>query len=161
MLFTAYLRAQPLYTQLSLSYQTLEGNLLERADERTTEAQLEALRWALHLTRPDCILETGTNKSLFAFFLSHVLHHATLYTFDADPRSATGVELVNTAQTRVHAVFTLGDTRQTLADFHTHGIGFAWIDGGHDEPTCRSDITVPCNSAFLSSQSTTQRRCPR
>ena len=57
-----------------------------------------------------------------------------------DPRAAAGVTLLNAAQTHLRVVFTLGDTKQTLADFDIAGIGFAWIDGGHDEETALSDM---------------------
>jgi hypothetical protein len=140
MLFDNYLRAQPLFTQLSRTYQSVEGNLLERGDALTIEAQIEALRWAIHLAEPRNILETGTNKSMFGFFLSHVLPRATLYTFDGDPCCAAGVELMNGAQSAVQSIFTLGDTKQTLVLFHGVAIGFAWIDGGHDQSTAFSDI---------------------
>ena len=140
MLFVNYLRSQELFHRLAGVYETVEGNLLERADDRTTEAQVEAIRYAVHRARPARVLETGSNKSLFGYVLSHVTHDVVLYTFDADPRCATGVELLNAAQTNVKTVFTLGDTKQALAEFHVPEIGFAWIDGGHDAATVASDL---------------------
>src|SRR5262249_22156848 len=40
--YVHHLRAQELFQQLAGTYDTVEGNLLERADERTTAAQVEA-----------------------------------------------------------------------------------------------------------------------
>jgi predicted O-methyltransferase YrrM len=139
-LYINHLREQELFQQLAGSYDTVEGNLLERADERTTAAQIEALRYALNLARPRSMLETGTGKSMFGYLLSHLTQGVTLYTFDGDPRCVTGVELLNAAQTNVRVVFTLGNTQQTLQTFDIHGLGFAWIDGGHDKVTALNDI---------------------
>jgi predicted O-methyltransferase YrrM len=113
---------------------------LERADPRTTAAQIEAIRLALRLTRPRRVLETGTNKSLFGYVLSQLTRGVTLYTFDGDPRVAHGVEVLNAAQSNVRSIFTLGDTKQTLRDFDAQAIDLAWIDGGHDEATALSDL---------------------
>jgi predicted O-methyltransferase YrrM len=138
--FVEHLRRQDLFRQLAESYETVEGNCLERADPRTTAAQIEAIRLALRLTRPRCVLETGTNKSLFGYVLSQLARDVTLYTFDGDARVVGGGELLNAAQSKVRSVFTLGDTKQTLRDFDAQAIDLAWIDGGHDEATALSDL---------------------
>jgi len=140
LLFVNSLREQALYRQLASTYETVEGNLLERADDRTTAAQIEALRYFIHVARPQRVLETGTGKSMFGYVLSHLVHRVTLYTFDGDHRCAAGVALLNAVQTNVQAVFTLGDTKQTLPTFDVDGIGLAWIDGGNDEATALNDI---------------------
>ena len=141
MLFVEHLRHQPLFQELAASFETIEGNLLERADPWTTEAQIETIRYLVQLTQARRVLETGTNKSLFGYVLSHLTHDACLYTFDGDPRCATGVELLNASQRRVRSVFMLGDTKQTLPAFDVPGIDLAWIDGGHDEATALNDLT--------------------
>jgi len=121
MLYVQYLREQPLFHQLAGSYETVEGNLLERADEHTTAAQIEALRYAINLARPQSILEAGTGKSMFGYILSHLTQGVTLYTFDGDPRCVAGVELLNAVQTNVRVVLTLGDTKQTLQALDIRG----------------------------------------
>ena len=140
MLYVNYLREQKLFHQLAGSYETVEGNLLEQADEHTTAVQIEALRYAINLVRPQSILEAGTGKGMFGYILSHLTQGVTLYTFDGDPRCVTGVELLNTAQTNVRVVLTLGDTKQTLQALGIQALDFAWIDGGRDEVTALSDI---------------------
>jgi hypothetical protein len=122
MLYVNYLREQKLFHQLAGSYETVEGNLLEQADEHTTAAQIEALRYAINLARPQSILEVGTGKSMFGYILSHLTQGVTLYTFD------------------VRVVLTLGDTKQTLQAVDIRGLDFAWIDGGRDEVTALNDI---------------------
>jgi predicted O-methyltransferase YrrM len=138
--FVEHLRRQELFHQLAATYETVEGNMLERADARTTAAQVEAIRYALRLARPRAVLETGTNKSLFGYVLSQLARDLTLYTFDGDERAARGVEILAAAQSNVRPVFALGDTKQTLAGLNVEGIGLAWIDGGHDEATALSDL---------------------
>jgi hypothetical protein len=138
--FVHSLRNEELYSRLAGAYDTVEGNLLERADDLTHAAQIEALRYALNLVRPQRALETGTGKSLFGYALSHLGDEITLYTFDGDPRCLTGVETLNAAQSRVRSIFTLGDTKVTLQALDADGVGLAWIDGGHDEETALNDI---------------------
>lgn len=138
--FVHYLRGQELYGQLAGSYETVEGTLLERADDPTTASQIEAVRYAVEMTRPRRVLETGTCKSFFGYVLSQMVHGVELYTFDHDPSCLTGVNLLNAAQNNVNSVFTLGDSKQTLSLFTRDGIGLALIDGGLDESTVLSDI---------------------
>ncbi len=138
--FVEHLRRQELFHQLAATYETVEGNLLERAGARTTAAQIEAVRYALRLARPTAVLETGTNKSLFGYVLSQLARGLTLYTFDNDSRAARGVAILDAAQSNLRSDFALGDTKQTLADFNVEGIGLAWIDGGRDEATALDDL---------------------
>jgi predicted O-methyltransferase YrrM len=138
--FIDHLRGQELFRQLADSYDTDEGNLLERGDPRTTAAQVEAISLAVRLARPRVVLETGTGKSFFGYLLSHLARDITLHTFDGDPRAARGVELLNAAQSAVRSVFIEGDTKETFRDFVGGEIDLAWIDGGNDEATALSDL---------------------
>lgn len=85
------------------------------------------------------ILETGTNKGMFIYFLSLVTRGVTIHTFDTDPRSARAVELINRAQKDVVAVFHEGDTRQTLKELNVSP-QLAWIDGGHEADIPLNDL---------------------
>jgi hypothetical protein len=46
----------------------------------TNESQIEALRYAVSLTQPQGVLETGMVKSMFGYVLSHMVDGVTLYT---------------------------------------------------------------------------------
>lgn len=138
-LFLEHARSAPIYGTLCALPASEDGNLLERTDDRTAESQAEFLRWALHLAAPKVVLETGTNKALFMYFLSLVCREVTLYTFDCDVSAAKAVSLVNQHQRHVLGIFQPGDTRQTLRRFHG-AIDFAWIDGGHDFAVSLSDL---------------------
>jgi predicted O-methyltransferase YrrM len=135
-----HLRAQPLYRRLRDGFDSVEGNLLEVTDDQTATAQVEALQWAIARAAPRAVLETGTNKGYFGYLLAHITRDVTLHTFDGDPRCERQARILNEGQARVRVRFTLGDTKQTLAAFAEPDIGFAWIDGGHDEATAASDI---------------------
>ncbi|WP_186445533.1 class I SAM-dependent methyltransferase [Paenibacillus cremeus] len=134
-----YLKAHPVVAHLNTLHNSIEGNLLH-SEPQTSEAQIHFLQYALSLAKPKKILETGTNKGFFSFLLSHLIKDVDLYTFDIDPRSKACVDYLNKCQSNVRIHLQLGDTRQTLLRFHQQGIGFAWIDGGHQWDTAYSDI---------------------
>jgi hypothetical protein len=133
------LRRPELFRRLAASYDTVEGNLLERADEATHAAQIETLRAELNWLGARRFLETGTNKCMFGYVLSQSVRDGLLYTFDGDPRSARAVETLRNAQQEVRLEFTLGDTKSTLREF-SEPVDLAWIDGGHDLDTALSDL---------------------
>src|SRR5205809_1157187 len=100
-LFLEYARSQELYKALCGAVSSEDGNLLERTDMKTAEAQTEFLRWARNLARPKTIIEIGTNKGLFGYFVSLVAQGGTIHTFDADSACARAVELLNNGQAGV------------------------------------------------------------
>ena len=134
-----------LYAKLCALNPSTEGNLLEHNSDSERELQTEILTyWVDAGLECDCgagILETGTNKGLFGYFLlSHVADACHLHTFCNDPISEEAVELLRQYKPRRHQyTFTLGDTRDTLPTFN-EDICFAWIDGGHEYPVALSDI---------------------
>ena len=137
--FVDDLRRQGLFQSLAASYDTVEGNLLERASDPTPAAQIETLRAELNWLGARKFLETGTNKCMFGYVLSRLVQDASLFTFDGDPRSARAVEILQTSQQEVRVQFTLGDTKSTLREFR-EPVDLAWIDGGHDLDTALSDV---------------------
>jgi hypothetical protein len=138
-LFLEYARSQQLYKALCGVLESEDGNLLERTDMKTAEAQTEFLRWALNVVRPTTILEIGTNKGMFIYFVSVVARDVTIHTFDIDPACARAVDLLNSGQSNVVAVFHEGDTRATLRDAEIEA-QFAWLDGGQQGDTPLNDL---------------------
>ena len=145
-----YLMGQPLYRALAETFQTDEGNLFERADKATIEAQLATIAWVVGRTtltpspspkgRGELhILETGTNKGFFGFLMCHMIDDGILYTFDIDERAGRAAQVLDAGQAVIEVRFTLGDTKETLAQFNAP-IDLAWIDGGHDAKTAYCDI---------------------
>lgn len=131
-LFLEYARSTNLFRELCQQFVSPDGNLLESTDDRTAEAQVEFLRWAIHLAQPQAIIETGTNKGFFGYFLSLIADGVVLHTFDLNPQAEKAVRVLNEKQTRVTCVFYPGDSRVALPRLNI-AVQFAWIDGGHDE----------------------------
>jgi hypothetical protein len=138
-LFVDYLRSTPLYRELCALTEYPGGNLLENTSDETAEAQTEFLRWALRLAQPASIIETGTNKGMFAYFLSQVCRGVTLHTFDVWEESAKAAAYVQNNQGNVWISFQQGDSRVTLETFGVRA-GFAWIDGDHEGNGPLSDV---------------------
>ena len=138
--FLNYARSTSLYRELCELFDAKDGNLLDQTNDEIASSQIEFIRWAIHLAAPRLILETGTNKGFFSYLLSLICRDVVIYTFDTDPRSARAVELINSRQNNIRAIFTVGDTRQTLQTFNVPA-QFAWIDGGHSEDIPINDLT--------------------
>jgi len=144
-----YLTSLELYRELAATFESREGNLLEKSDPATIAAQVRAMQWAVEQCRPRVVLETGTNKAMFGYVLSIILPHpnplpmgegVVLYTFDIDHRAGVAAAALADAVTGMRVWFTLGDTNETLKNFD-EPIDLAWIDGGHDAKTAYNDIT--------------------
>ena len=67
----------------------------------------EFLRWALHLAKPNVVIETGTNKGFFGYLLSLLLQNVTLHTFDIKATAARP-SLLNEGQKNVSCISTKG-----------------------------------------------------
>ncbi len=61
----------------------------------TAEAQIEFLRWALHLANPRIIIETGTHKGLFGYLVSVLMKDVVIHTLDVHSGAAKAAELAD------------------------------------------------------------------
>lgn len=139
--FLEHLRSQHTFKSLCALHPDGEGNSLEHTDDGTATAQIAFFCYLIMNIQPQKILETGTNKGLFAYLLSNIVTEpVTLYTFGIQPQSKACVDFLNGAQQMVGIQFYLGDSKQTMAAFFENDIQLAWVDGGHDEETAYSDI---------------------
>ena len=138
-LFLDYARSTDLYRQLCRLPGSGDGNLLESTDDATAEAQTEFLRWALRRAAPHVVLEIGTNKGLFGYFLALVLRDVELHTLDCRPSAAQAVEVLNREQTHVRCFFHEGDSRVILPALELTP-QFAWVDGNHATDAAISDL---------------------
>jgi hypothetical protein len=138
-LFLDRARSTDLYRELCQVPGTEDGNLLERTDPETATAQTEFLRWALQLARPRTLLEAGTHKGLFAYFVSLVLDGVEVHTVDVRPEAALAVAALNRRQQKVRCVFHEGDSRAVLPRLDV-AADFAWLDGGHATDVALSDL---------------------
>jgi predicted O-methyltransferase YrrM len=134
------LRREGVYGQLMDGYEARPNGILECGDDRTHAAQVEILRAEMALNRTRRVLETGTNKAMLGYLLSHLGAGITLFTFDSDPRCNEAVEILNRSQTRVRAIFTAGGTGETLKNLTETDIDLACIHGGRELATVPAEL---------------------
>jgi hypothetical protein len=137
--FIEWARSSPLYRELCRIPGTGDGNLLERTDPLVAEAQTQFLAWALALANPQLVLEVGTDKGLFPYFMSLLLDGVEVHTVDVRKEACQAVDLLNTRQGAVHCVFHEGDSREILPRLDVRP-DFAWLDGGLETDVVLSDL---------------------
>lgn len=139
-----------LYRALCAANPSTEGNLLEHSN--VSDVQLDFI--FKHVGDARVILETGTNKCLFAYALTeHFKRRFIFYSFDIDEnarRCALKFNEYMPFDSNV-MIFT-GDTKRTfpkMVDIELYDyddeerieFDLAWIDGGHEYDTALNDIT--------------------
>lgn len=129
-----------LYSQLYHAYETNEGAFLQDTNRNTRIAQFTFVMNLIKAIKPKRILETGTHKSFFAYFLSFLLDSFELTTFDMNPQSSIGVGLLNSNLQNVNIQFINGNTIETLTNFYDNQFDMAYVDGGHDFDPAYSDF---------------------
>lgn len=116
-----------------------EGSTFQNAPSETQRQTAFLLR-ILRNSGASRILETGTHKGHFGYFLKLAVPTARLETFGIDPDSSRAISYLN-QRFGDFARFHLGDSKETLAEFESETpFEFAWVDGGHDRETCLSDL---------------------
>ena len=114
----------------------------ERLDNNErVESQIEFVCNALTSFGATRVLETGTYRGEFAYFLKLVLPDlVSVDTFDIDSNSSGCVDFLN-QHFGEYITFRLGDTTEVLPVFNPdYHLDFAWVDGGHTEGVCLSDL---------------------
>lgn len=91
---------------------------------------------------PKKVLEIGTYKSMYPYFLKTNIPDVKVYTFGIDEGSQDCVNLVNEYFGEEFITFVLGDSTETLTEFDPEDISFdlAWVDGGHTYDVAYSDL---------------------
>lgn len=116
-----------------------EGSTFQNA-RTETGVQTDFLLRILRLCEPKTVLETGTHKGHFGYFLRLAAPGAHLETFGIDPGSQLAADYLND-RFGDYVRFELGDSKVTLKAYAPPApVDFAWIDGGHDYATCLSDL---------------------
>ena len=128
----------PIYQKLLNSSNSTEGGFLYDQSENGRLSQFSLMLNILNAIKPKKILETGTQKYLFTYFLSNFIEGFELDTFDHSDVCLKSWEIINEKVPNVK--FHCGDSRETLSEFNKDNIDLAWVDGGHDYSVCLSDI---------------------
>lgn len=92
--------------------------------------------------QPKVVLEVGTYKSMYPYFLKTNLPGVIVHTFGINEESKKCVDLVNQYFKENFTTFYVGDSTQTLKKFDPDDITFdmAWVDGGHTYDVAYSDL---------------------
>lgn len=113
---------------------------------RTCDNLLEQLffhkKWVSQIN-PKYVLETGTHKGYYSYFLKKLLPEVKIYTFGINPESKMCVDAIEKFFAEKFITFYSGDSRETLTNFeNTEEINFdlAWVDGGHEYDVALSDL---------------------
>ena len=120
-----------------------EGALFENSFSAMSE-QIRFLTLILQKINPKVILETGTYRAHFAYFVSRVLQSSNgieIDTYDKNVLCGQLCRYVESLHENVRVFFHHGDTKDLLQQITAHDYDFAWIDGGHDYETCYNDLT--------------------
>jgi hypothetical protein len=121
------------------AYEQGEGSTFQNAPWEIAR-QTRYLIGVLRTVNARRVLEIGTHKAGFCYLLKLALPSATIDTFGKESESARCVAILN-GRLGDFATFHEGDSKATLPAFVPDSpIDFAWIDGGHDEKTCLSDL---------------------
>lgn len=92
--------------------------------------------------KPKFVLEVGTYKSMYSYFLKKNLPDVKVHTFGINEESQKCVDLVNQYFDKNFVTFYVGDSTKTLTEFEPKDITFdmAWVDGGHICDVAYSDL---------------------
>jgi len=92
--------------------------------------------------KPKVVLEIGTYKSMYPYFLKKNLPDVKVHTFGINEESQKCVDLVNLYFGENFVTFYVGDSTETLTEFEPEDINFdlAWVDGGHTYDVAYSDL---------------------
>lgn len=92
---------------------------------------------------PNYILEIGTYKGFYSYFVKDLLPNVKVYTFGINEESQLCVDAINKFYKENFITFFPGDSRETLTNFNNpDDIKFdvAWVDGGHSYDCAISDL---------------------
>lgn len=130
--------SDPMYSRLMTSSPSTEGGFICDQTENGRLSQFSLVLNILNATKPKHIIETGTHKYLFSYFLSNFIEGFKLDTFDHSDICLKSWEIINERVPDIK--FHCGDSRERLSEFKAKDIDLAWIDGGHDYTTCYTDL---------------------
>jgi len=119
-------------------FQNGEGYLLDH-DNNITEQTRFLIKLFEKIT-PKRILEIGTHKGTFCYFVHLYYPRITIDTFGNLLESKRAVDFLNKLFGK-YINYYYGNSRTTLSDFNPpYSIDFAWVDGGHSYEVCIGDL---------------------
>jgi hypothetical protein len=117
-----------------------EGALFCNGNHAGAKIQQDFVEKIIRELKPRHVVEIGTNKAFFDYFLLTIDENIFIDTFDIAPIFSQGVDILNSLF-NFKIKFHLGDSKKTFAKFGAdYQVDLAYIDGGHGYPECISDL---------------------
>lgn len=117
-----------------------EGSLFNN-DSSEILLQTNFIQNIIAMIQPENVVEIGTNKGFFSYFVSqyNVIKH--IDTFDIEIFSDEAVAMINKENRNSKIKFYHGNSKQTFTNFvPEYQIQLAYIDGCHDYDICLCDL---------------------
>lgn len=131
--------SKDIMNRLNGMFVQIEGSTFQNAKEQTI-IQTTFIGDILNSISPKVIIETGTHKANFDYFVKLICPEIEIITFGNNAQSQDCVNLLNNEFGK-YISFILGDSTKTFSAFTTtKNIDFAWVDGGHSYKICMSDL---------------------
>lgn len=127
---------------LYLQFDCDQGAIFNWTTAEALLTQLNFHKKYLNQIQPNTILETGTHKGYYSFFVKRILPKVIIHTFGIDPGSQICVDIINKHYKEKFINFYCGNSVETLSKFDPEDIDFdlAWVDGGHSYECAYSDL---------------------
>jgi len=127
--------------KLSRVFLNNEGSTFYSPNMDQQKIQLEFHKKCCSKIKPKNILETGTHKGNYSYFIKKNYPEIKIVTFGIDSQSQECVNLIEEYFNENFIKFYCGNTIQTLSDYNTSlKFDLAWVDGGHNFDCAYSDL---------------------
>jgi hypothetical protein len=127
--------------KLSNIWGNIEGSTFFSPNLDQQKLQLEFHKKCFSEINPKNILEVGTHKANFSYFVKKNFPNVKVVTFGIDPESEQCVNLVQEYFSENFIEFHCGNSLQTFSNYNTSlKFDLAWVDGGHSFDCAYSDL---------------------
>jgi len=113
-----------------------EGGLFHGGPSQNVQQAF--LASCITFVRPRKVIEIGTHRGNFSFFVKKLLPTVPLTTFGNNPESEKCIEKIN-EYLNTNIEFVLGDSKKTFAEYNETA-DLIWVDGGHSYDDALSDL---------------------
>lgn len=128
--------------KLANVFGNIEGSTFFSPNMDQQKIQLEFHKKCFSKINPKNILETGTHKANYSYFIKKNYPEIKIITFGIDPQSQECVNLVEEYFNENFIEFHCGNTIETLSNYNTSlQLDLAWVDGGHNFDCAYSDLS--------------------
>ena len=126
---------------LSNVWGNVEGSTFYSPNLDQQKIQLEFHKKCFSEIKPKTILEIGTHKANYSYFVKKNYPDIKIVTFGIDPQSEECVNLVQKYYSENFIEFHCGNSINTLSEYNTPlKFDLAWVDGGHSFECAYSDL---------------------